>query len=298
MSVNSAGLLTGTGIGSATISATMNGITGTLSVSTTSAVLTAINLTPASTTLALGVQQQFVATGSYSDGSSATITSQVHWASSSTSIATIGSTGLASTIATGSTQISASLNGISQQTTLTVGAAVLQSISVQAATSSFSLGFSDQLTATGTYSNGATANLTGSVTWSSSNATSGVVSASGLATGVTAGSFNARATLNGIVGSQAITVNSAVLQSISISPANSLVLLVLSSPLTYTATGTFSDGSTQILTGVHWAILSGISLGSISQSGAFSPLGLGLGTISASLNGITGTTNFTVVSVL
>jgi trimeric autotransporter adhesin len=62
--------------------------------------------------LAVGKTQQFTAIGSYSDGSTPDITSQVNWMSTYTDIATISATGLATGIKPGETEITASLTGV------------------------------------------------------------------------------------------------------------------------------------------------------------------------------------------
>lgn len=78
----------------------------------TTKVLSSVGITPNSQiTLTINQAQQFNATGTYSDGSSADITYDVTWTSDSTNIATISSSGLASGVAVGSTKISASLSG-------------------------------------------------------------------------------------------------------------------------------------------------------------------------------------------
>ncbi len=92
------------------------------------AALVSIALSPASPSVAKGLTQQFTATGTYTDRSSAVVTNQVTWASGTTSVATIsntsGSQGLASTLATGTTAITAAFSGItSPSDTLTVTAA-------------------------------------------------------------------------------------------------------------------------------------------------------------------------------
>jgi hypothetical protein len=94
-------------------------------------------------------------------------------------------------------------------------------------------------------------------------------------------------------------VTSAVLQSITVTPANPTVINLLGNSVQFTATGTYSDGSTQNITNTcHWAISSGLSLGSISATGSFSPLGLGAGTVTATSGSITGSTGFLVISVM
>lgn len=59
-------------------------------------------------------------TGTYSDGTNQTITSSVTWASSATTIATINSAGLATSVSSGVTTITASAGTVSGNTTLTV----------------------------------------------------------------------------------------------------------------------------------------------------------------------------------
>jgi uncharacterized protein YjdB len=73
-------------------------------------------VTPASPAdLPVGSTQQFNATGTYSDGSTADVTYQVTWASSDTTIATISSAGLVTGIAVGKTNITAALAGFTSQ---------------------------------------------------------------------------------------------------------------------------------------------------------------------------------------
>jgi len=84
--------------------------------------LTSIAMEPASPdNLVVDATQQFTATGTYSDNSTADITSQVTWASSDTTVAAIDAAGLATGIAAGTTDITASLSEVdSPAVTLTV----------------------------------------------------------------------------------------------------------------------------------------------------------------------------------
>jgi hypothetical protein len=88
----------------------------------TAPTLNSIAVTPSGATVPAGATQQFTATGTYSDGSTANITSQVTWASSNTGVATIAAGGLATGVAAGSTTISATQAGITGNTVLTVQA--------------------------------------------------------------------------------------------------------------------------------------------------------------------------------
>jgi hypothetical protein len=84
--------------------------------------LQSIQIGAPNTSLASGASEQFTATGTYGDGSKQNITNLVTWSSSNTSAAVIGAaTGLASGVAAGSTNISASLAGVtSNQFSLTI----------------------------------------------------------------------------------------------------------------------------------------------------------------------------------
>jgi uncharacterized protein YjdB len=79
---------------------------------TTLSPLTSITVTPANPTVNVGATQQFAATGTYQDSSTANITSQVTWNSSNTTAAIINNAGLATAQAAGNSNITATLNGI------------------------------------------------------------------------------------------------------------------------------------------------------------------------------------------
>jgi hypothetical protein len=131
---------------------------------------------------------------------------------------------------------------------------VLLAIAVTPPVGSTAIGQSEQLTATGTYSDLNTQNLTDSVTWSSSNPTTATVNAQGLATGVADGAITITATdpSSKIPGTAALTVTPAVLIGIAVTPPADSVGIGQSDQ--YTATGLYSDLSTQNLTdSVTWS---------------------------------------------
>jgi len=118
--INSTGLASGVGNGNSTIQATSGSVTGSTTLTVTAAVLSSIAVTPANPSIRKGMTQQFRATGGYSDGSTQNLTSSVVWSSSNTSVATISSTGLASSVGTGSSTIQAVSGSVTGSTTLTV----------------------------------------------------------------------------------------------------------------------------------------------------------------------------------
>jgi len=145
--------------------------------------------TPANASVAKGLTQQYMATGVYASGDR-NLTNVVTWASSATSKATIAAGGLATMVAAGSTVISATFEGVTGSTPLTVGAATLVSVAVTPSTATIAALATQQFTATGMYTDSSTANLTSSATWVSSDPTKATIAAGGLATGVAAGTSN------------------------------------------------------------------------------------------------------------
>jgi trimeric autotransporter adhesin len=93
--VSSTGLVTGVAQGSATISATLDGISGSTSVNITIANLTSISITPVTKSISSGQTQQYTAVGILQNGNTIDLTDSVSWSSSNTTVATIDDSGLA-----------------------------------------------------------------------------------------------------------------------------------------------------------------------------------------------------------
>ncbi len=123
VTINSTGLAYGVTTGSSTITATLAGISGSTLV--TAKLLTQVSVTPTNSSIVVGTSLQFMAIGTFSDGSTQDLTTQVTWSSSDTTKATINSTGLAYSVGVGSPTITATLAGIS-------GSATVMTYSVQA----------------------------------------------------------------------------------------------------------------------------------------------------------------------
>lgn len=256
VTVSSQGVAHSVAVGSTSVTATSGTISGSTTVTVTAAALVSIAVTPAIPTLPLGTTQQFTATGTYTDGTMQNITTTVQWTSGTTSVATIsdaGSTiGLATSIAPGTTTITATSGSINGSTTLTVTAAALASIAVTPATPSIALGTTQQFTATGTYTDGTTQNLTSTATWASDAPATATVNSAGLATSAAVGTATISATSGSINGSSLLTVTAATLVSIAINPSTATI--PLGTTQQFAATGTYTDGTTQDLTQTgHWS---------------------------------------------
>jgi uncharacterized protein YjdB len=124
--VSAGGLVTAVANGSATITATntASGLTATsaITVSTTTATLVSIAITPTPVNLAVGGTQQLTVTGTYSDSSTANVTSGSTFVSSVEATATVSAGGLVTAVANGTTTITATHTASSL--TATVGVTV------------------------------------------------------------------------------------------------------------------------------------------------------------------------------
>jgi len=147
--------------------------------------LTTVTLSPSTPSIAVSKTQQLVATGTYDNGTTDTVTDSASWSTSNSSIATVNSTGLVTGVGLGTATISASLNGLIGSTIVTVTVANLSSITIKSTSQSLSSGQTAQFTATGVLQNGNTLDLTDSVTWTSSNTAAATIDSSGLATAQT-----------------------------------------------------------------------------------------------------------------
>jgi len=167
-------LSTGTTMITATFDSVVSSPASTLVV--TQATLVSIIIAPTNANIALGKTQQFTATGTFSDASTQDITATVAWHSSSPGVAAIsntaGSMGLATSVAVGTTTITASYAGvISDSSTLTITPAELVSIDVTPHTASIVQNTTQQFIASGTYTDGSFKDLTKLVQWVSSDTT-------------------------------------------------------------------------------------------------------------------------------
>ena len=141
----------------------------------------------------------------------------------------------------------------------------LTAVTVAPSSPSVVVGKTQQMGATGTYDDGTKSAITNEASWSSSNSSAASVSATGLVTGIAAGSATISATASAITGSTTVTVVTAALTSISITPTT--VSLSPAQSQQFTAVGLLADGTTtSITTSVTWA-LSDTSIATIDSAG-------------------------------
>ena len=292
--VDAAGLVKGVAAGSATITATLNSVTGSTSVTVTAPSITSISVTPDDMTLAIGVGQQYVASAIYSDGSIQDLVTGVMWTSSNNSAATIDSNGLATTVGAGTTTITATVGTFTDSSVITVVPAHLQSITLTPTNVTMAAGTQQQFTAVGNFDDGSTQVLV-SALWASSSNSTLTIDQNGLGLAVGPGTSTVSVTSGTVSASTSVTVTTATLVSLAIAPANSS--MPNNATKQFTATGTFSDNSTQDMTqSVLWSS-STPAVATITNLGLASSLTTGNTTITALLGAVSNSTTLTVSNV-
>jgi hypothetical protein len=114
------GLVTGVAVGSANITASLNGIEGSSTAQVVAVPISRVVVTPAKWTVRSGTMQQFNATATFGANAIQDVTSGASWSSSNTSVATVSSSGLVTAVGAGTAKIKATYSGKSGKTPLTV----------------------------------------------------------------------------------------------------------------------------------------------------------------------------------
>src|SRR5215475_1354528 len=210
--ISASGLATGVAAGTTQITAAMSGVTSP-GVTLTVISLASIAITPNPASVAVAGTVQFTATGTFSDASTANITTLVTWSSAPTATATIGAaTGLATGVANGTAQISAHLGSIvAPSVTLTVGTGgtpVPIAVVIVQVNPTIAVGSVEDFTAKLLMSDATLIDPTAAVTWSSgTTATAMILATSGIASGVAPGTSTITAASTGLTsGTTLLTV--------------------------------------------------------------------------------------------
>jgi len=292
LSVDANGLGVAVGPGTTTVTVTSGTISGTASVTVTNAMLVSLAIAPLNSSMPAGAIKQFAATGTFSDNSTQDMTKSVLWSSSNPVVASINDVGTVTSFTAGSTTIVAAWGAITQSTTLTVSNVTLVSITISPANPRVEAHTSLKFTATGVYSDGSTAALA-NVSWRSTKPQFANMRSSGILHAKRAGTLTVSAVASGVTGTTTVVVGTGTLVSVAITPADSSV--TVGATQQFTATGTFSDGTTQDVTiNAHWSstvpTVATIANAPV-RAGLATTFASGTTTIGVNHSGITATTN-------
>ena len=151
-----------------------------------------------------------------------------------------------------------------------------------------------QYAATASMSDGTTSNVTATAARTSSSTGIASINSGGLATALTAGSTTIAAAVGKVTGSTTLTVSggAATIKSIVVTPARTTV--AQRTTLQFTATATWSDGSTSNVSSISTWGTSIPSVATVTSGGLATAVAPGASNISAKIGAVTGATILTV----
>ena len=305
-SVSGSGVVTGVAAGTATITATSDGKSGSslITVTTsappppppppTQAPVATVAVSPASAAIRVGGAVNLSAIAR--DSAGAILTGRpVTWATSNAAVASVSSTGVVTGISAGNATITATSEGKSGTAQVAVSVVPVATVTVSPTTASVQTGATTTLTATTRDSAGAT--LTGrAIAWSSSNTAVATVSSAGVVTGVAAGSATITATSEGRSGTAQVTVTAAApapVATVTVSPTSASI----QTGSTQQLSAVTRDANNNVLTGrtITWSS-SNSAVATVSSSGLVTGISAGSATITATSETRTATSAITVTA--
>tara|TARA_R110001592_G_scaffold227724_1_gene483990 strand:- start:26172 stop:29063 length:2892 start_codon:yes stop_codon:yes gene_type:complete len=253
--------------------------------------LDALSITNVSSTLKVLETVQLNVTGTYSDASTEDLSSEVDWSVVDDSILSISNAGLVTALSAGTTNVTASYEGLSIQWSISVKA--LADLSISPTSLTLAIASAQQLSVTGRYTDNSTEAVDDLVEWESSNSGIASVSSSGEVLAVSAGTVSIMASVGAISSSLSVTVSPATLQSIVVSSQNTQIASGLSS--IFFAKGIYSDGTEQNLSDqVVWSVSDSSKASIDSGTGLLTALQAGTTSVIAEKEGLTGSLLVTV----
>jgi len=297
-SVSPTGVVTGRALGTATITATAtdgSGKSGTsvVTVVLTPLVVTAVSVSPATASLAVGSTTTLTANVTPPNATNKVMA----WSSSNSMVATVDANGVVTGNGAGSATITARAtdgSGMSGSASVTVTVAVVTGISINPSAPSLVVGGMTTLSAIVTPSNAS--NKT--VTWASSNTSVATVSATGVVTGKAQGTATITATAtdgSGKKGTATATVYPVLVTGVSVSP--SAASLAVGGTTTLSVSVSPSNATNKAVTWASW----NPGVASVDGSGRVTAKAPGTVTITATAadgSGKTGQATVTVSPVL
>lgn len=162
-SVSETGMVSGAIAGSAKITASCEGKSGSCSITVTEAPVATVAIAPATVTLESGEKQELKAT--VTDATGKSINRPVHWSSRNPAIASVSASGQVSAIGVGSAEIVASCEGKSGSASVTVHPVAVAKVVITSQADSLKVGESIRLSAAAQDASGR--KLDRPITWSS-----------------------------------------------------------------------------------------------------------------------------------
>jgi uncharacterized protein YjdB len=290
VSVTSSGVVVAIAPGTARITATVEGKSGSADITASAIPVSRVAVTPASATMPIGTTTRLTATPFDTAGNALT-GRVVTWVSGAPSVATVDETGLVAAVSSGTAVIFATCEGQRASFTATVPAIPVATVDVTPATGNLFVGSTLQLRAAVLDKAGGP--IAGKVpAWTTSAPSVAAVSTAGLVVAIAPGTATITATSDGVSGTASVTVSEVPVATVTVTPAAP----ILNPSQTTQLTATLRDASNNVLTGraVTWS-LAATAVATVSASGVVTAIAVGTTQIRAAAGGITGSATLTVV---
>lgn len=302
--VDAAGVVTGIAAGTATITATSEGKSGSAAITVTLVSVASVSLSPGSVSLTVG-QTAALAVTAHDGAGNALAGRGLTWESANTAVATVAGSGLITAVGAGTTTITVTSEGRSATAQIVVSTpppgqpappAPVASIIITPGSAGVTVGGGVTFSATTLDANSTT--LSGrTVTWVSSAPQIASVDGSGTVTGVSAGVATITAASESRTATAQITVSApppappVPVDSVSVTPGSAS--LMVGNTTILSAAARSSSGS--VLSGrvVSWAS-NAPQVATVSNDGVVMAVGAGSATITATSEGKSGSAVITV----
>lgn len=251
-----------------------------------------VTVGPAAAQVEVGLTTQLTASAQDSKGN--TLSNPVTWSSSAATVASVSATGLVTGVATGAATITATAGGKQGTAIVTVVPPSVQSVAVSLAASTIEV--TRTTTATAVLRDAGGNILTGrQLTWTTGNPSIATVTTGGVVTGVAVGSTTIIGTSEGKSGSATLTVTPPAVATVTVSLNPASVVVGATSQATFVA----RDAGNNVLTGrvAAWSSSNQAVATINAATGAIAAVAAGTATMTATVEGKTGSAQLTVTAV-
>ncbi len=249
--------------------------------------VTAIEVVPGVVTLVPGAKRQFLARATYADGRVRDGTRAVTWGTRDRGVATVTngtSCGIATAVAAGGTTIQAWAGAVEGREALALVGATVTSVVVVPSATTLAPGDTATLSARASFSAGLDADVTNAALLESAGGVAVTLAGSRATAGGTSGASQATASVGGVTSApHDLTITSRRVERIVVLPA---YVEAASGARSFTATATFSDGTTGDVTATAaWA--SDNAAAATTSGATATVVAAGTAGIRATLDGVT-----------
>jgi Bacterial Ig-like domain (group 2) len=287
-------------VGSAQAEARFGAVSGSIPVVTTEGGLQALSIQGLGRAVPAGVQLPLSAIASYPNGIQLDVTSRAVWTSLTPEVASISNgphAGLLDARVAGSSQLTASFEGIEASASLVVSSAVLSGLTLLPGGPSGPVGVAVPLRAQGNFTDGSHFDLTQQARWTSANSLQVAVSNAEQSRGTAMALAPVTSTVSAsvprpdgslVTGSVSFVGGQPSVLGVEISPGTVTLSLSGEDSLTLQATAHLSDGTTRDVSAeVGWSVQSS-AVAKVTAAGALTGVKVGVTNVLAQLGAMVG----------